>query len=445
MPKLTNSLEKRIEALNFLFSLLKPVPKEWLSGENSGEKSKAKGMQPLPCNNYRELCAAWKGALKWTDGLDRALCVMLAAIASVETLGEQLWVKIIGPASCGKSTLCEAVSVNRRYVLAKSTIRGFHSGYQTDDKAEEDHSLVALLSGKALVTKDGDTLLQAPNVKQILAEGRDLYDRVSRTHYRNKTSRDYVGVRMVWLLCGTSSLRSIDQSELGERFLDCVIMEGIDDAMEDEVGWLVANRTQRNLGLPTDGRVETQYPPELRKAMQLTGGYIDYLRENTNELLNGVRHSPEALKMCQRLAKFIAIMRARPSIMQGESAEREFSARLIQQLIRLANCLAIVMNRGELDEEVLHRVWQVAMDTARGSTLKLAKSMYEEGDNGCAIRSLASDISQSDYTTRNLMRFLRKIGGVQCFSAEIGKGLRAERWRLTPGLKKLCEEVKAFP
>src|SRR5690606_14950694 len=123
-----------------------------------------------------------------------------------------------------------------------------------DDGSGEDYSLISKLGGKTLVVKDGDTLLQSPNLGQILSEARDLYDTVSRSSYRTKQGgRDYQGVRMTFILCGTSSLRKIDSSELGERFLDCVIMEGIDNDLEDEILWRVANRVERNMGVEADG------------------------------------------------------------------------------------------------------------------------------------------------------------------------------------------------
>ena len=146
--------------------------------------------------------SAWRKALKWTDGLDCALSVMLASVTSTMQVGDQLWVKIIGPASCGKSTLCEALSVNDKYILAKSTIRGFHSGYKSDRDGTEDNSLIVQVRNKTLITKDGDTILQSPNLGQILSDARDLYDCTTRSHYKNKMGKDYVGVRMTWILCG---------------------------------------------------------------------------------------------------------------------------------------------------------------------------------------------------------------------------------------------------
>ena len=308
----TGGLEHRLTALEGLLGRLSPVPQEWLSGRSRASTAGQLGqggtttLECLPCDSYSTMILAWRKALKWTDGLDHALAAMLASIASVRCVGDQLWLKVLGPASCGKSVLCEALSINTRYVLAKSTIRGFHSGFKAGPGGdEEDNSLIAQLYDKTLVTKDGDTLLQSPNLPQILAEARDLYDCTSRTHYRNKMSKSYSGVRMTWLLCGTSSLRAIDQSELGERFLDCVIMDKIDTELEDEILWRVANRANRNVSLETNGKAETQYEPELARAMQLTGGYIDYLRENATVVMAATETPEWAMIRCTRLGKLV--------------------------------------------------------------------------------------------------------------------------------------------
>ena len=45
--------------------------------------------------------------------------------------------------------MCEALSTNEEFILAKSTIRGFHSGYRLEGGGQdEDHSLIALVDGK---------------------------------------------------------------------------------------------------------------------------------------------------------------------------------------------------------------------------------------------------------------------------------------------------------
>ena len=431
----------RVIALSSIFSRIAPIPSEWISGR---KKSSAKGkaeIECLPCTKWKELINQWRKALKWTDGLDKALSVMLASVISTKAIGDQLWIKVIGPAACGKSTLCEALSIAKKYVKATSTMRGFHSGFKTDRGGNEDNSLVAQLYDKTLVTKDGDTLLQSPNLGQILSEARDIYDRTSRTHYRNKMGKDYEGLSMTWILAGTSSLRCLDSSELGERFLDCVIMEGIDEDLEDEILIRVANRTKQGMALEANSEQTThQTDPELTKAMQLTGGYVNHLRENANELLARIGDTPEAMKAFTRLGKFVAFMRARPSSRQKETAEREFAPRLVSQLTRLGVCLAAVMNRTTLDEEVVRRVRLIALDTARGISLELMK-LLNESENGYDSASIPIVLQHKREDVYTLLRFLKRIGVIHTVSIERAGVKGKPRWVMTDRFKKLYDEV----
>ncbi len=435
----------RIARLADLLGLLTPAPLDWLKG--SRRRAGGKGgttMELEPCESYARLTTAWRKALRWTEGLDHALAVMLAAVASTKAVGDQLWVKIIGPAACGKSTLCEAISVCKEYVVAKSTIRGFHSGFREEGGgSNEDNSLVSLLYDKTLVTKDGDTLLQSPNLAQILSEARDLYDSTARTHYRNKMSKDYEGIRMTWILCGTSSLRQIDASELGERFLDAVIMEGIDDELEDEVLWRVANRADRNLSLEADGEAATRYEPELAEAMALTGGYVKWLRENATAVMPTIDNPEEAIRLCTRLGKFVAHMRARPSTRQEETAEREFASRLVSQLVRLGKCLALVTNRRSVDDTVMARVKRVALDTARGQTLTIAAHLRQAGRKGLRVDTLALYLAKDTPKVQAMLRFMLQIKMVEHFQEEQQRGIRGTRirWRLTPRMTRLYDQV----
>ncbi len=592
----TTALAARLDSLNHLMRKLVPVPAKWLNGSSRASNSGVDGKPPsgtiecIPCNEYKKLSLSWKKAMKWTAGLDHALSSMLASIASTCTVGDQLWLKVIGPAAClhgdtpiydpiaektktvkerteeclpfhvwsiqkdntikaskafpphrsfhleemfviefhsgrklkvtgnhriltgteydrvcyiqdffhihknfhlplfskiesdnnpyyeedtiksidslgqhffydfhvpgtnnywaegffhhncGKSTLCEALSVNKKHILAKSTLRGFHSGYIKEGSTkDQDNSLLSELRNKTLITKDGDTLLQSPNLPQILSEARDIYDGASRTSYRNAMSKNYEGVRMTWLLCGTSSLRSIDSSELGERFLDCVIMETIDDELEDEILSRVAYRASKNVSLETDGKVQTHYDPALVQAMSLTGGYIDFLKEDTAAKLELVDMPTRSLEKCIRLGKFVAFLRARPSIHQDENAERELASRLVSQHIRLAKCLSLVLNHNTVNEVVMKRIRRIALDTSRGVTLDITNQLYVEE---LEARALAIRLGKVQTLISKLLRFLSQIGVVENFREEKVEGLRTTpKWRLTEKMNKLYSDV----
>ena len=449
----TDKLSDRLRALQALLGDLVPLNSEAVRSHstdstdhtthNGGNTSSDGGDNCIQkeCTSYKQLSVAWRKALKWTEGLDRALVVMLASVSSTKAVGDQLWIKIIGPAACGKSTLCEALSVNDQYVLAKSTIRGFHSGFRMDggDK-EQDNSLIAMVKDKTLITKDGDTLLQSPNLQQILSEARDVYDRTSRTHYRNAMSKNYDGINMTWLLCGTSSLRSIDNSELGERFLDCVIMEGIDEDLEDEILRRVVNKAERNVGQAITDNAESQHDPALMEAMALTGGYVSYLRENAAIGLAEVCMSEESKQQCLNLGKFVAYMRARPSIHQEENAERELASRLVSQHVRLAKCLAFVLNENEASDKVMHRVKKVAMDTSRGRTLEISKALLTE--ESMPPNAIALKVQIFEPEVKRLLRFLRRIGVTKTTSKVSSNGVRSSvKWCLTSKFRRLMNKV----
>lgn len=433
-------MEAKTKKLLQLFDLLEPVPDDWL--REAGSKSEGGEVKCLTCDNYKTVISAWRKALKWTDGLDCALSVMMASISSTMSVGDQLWIKVVGPASCGKSSLCEALSVNRNYVYPKDTFTGLSSGYQTDQEGKENLSLVDKLDGKTLLINDGDTLLQMPNLTQIFSQLRAFYGRNLRSQFKNKMSKDHEAISTTVIICGTSSLRSMDTSELGERFLDCVIMEGIDEDLEDEILWRVVNKSVKNMSTEVDGRPETQQSPEMTEAMSLTGGYIDYLRKNTQRKLDAIEVPEWALHKCMRLGKFVALLRSRPSKTQVETAEREFAARLVSQHSRLMLTLALVLNRKKIDKEVLRRTVKVALDTSRGTTFMIVKYLHDKGE--APVNAIATHTGIYDAEVRKLLKFLRQIKVVTFKSAKLnGVKNRSNKpqWRLTNMMDKLYKSV----
>jgi hypothetical protein len=373
--------------------------------------------------------------MKWIDGLDHGLVTMLSSVISTMTLGDQLWFKIMGPPSSGKSTLCEAISTAKEYVLAKSTIRGFHSGSSDND---EDNSLIVQMKSKTLVVKDADTILKMPGRDQMLSEARDIYDTVSRASYRiKKVSRDYEGVRTSMLWCGTSALRELDASELGARFLDCYVMKEIDDELEDDINWRVANRSLRLIGTSANGKPETRQDPDMTTAMQLTGGYVNYLRENAETILSAIYMDEAAVRFCTRLGKFVALLRARPSTKQSELVQRELGARLVSVLVRYACCCAGVLNYTKVNDEVLNRTARIACDTADGISLNIASYLYNKGSAGAEAKGVSLSINEGDAETRAMLRFLKKIKVVEVFEGKANKN----RWRLTERMRKLYADV----
>jgi hypothetical protein len=439
---------ERVRRLGKLLGMLKPVPPEW--AHNPGGTPGRVELELLPCSDWRELRMGWERAMHWIPGMERAMTCMLAAAMSTRLLGDQLWVMVISPPSTGKTVLCEALSVNRTYVKALDTLRGFYSGYQSDKEGVEDTSLVPQIRNKTLVVKDGDGLLSAPN-----REHRGLYDTAGRSSFRNKTSREYEGVRFSFVLCGTPALRQLDGSELGERFVVVRVVDEIDDDLEDEIGLRKINQLRYHRA-EADGRADSLDGPEMIKVKRLTGGYVDHLRRNALDLYRAVEMGDEAARLVTRYGKFVALLRSRPSKKQEEEVCREMSTRLVSQLGRLALCAAAVWQRPAVDADVLALVRRVALDTARGLGLDVVRYVASQGRKGAFTAAIAPACHMTEPKAKDILHHLRRLKVLAYLPAAPGAAAGARnaalgggavtgtprlKWYLTERMARLYEEV----
>lgn len=428
----------RARAVVSLTTRLTPPPAEWVGGGGAGKGVQDDSSDCLPCSSWADLRLAWQKAFVWTTGLDTTLAVMLSSVASTMSVGDQLWLEVLSPASTGKTALAEALGVNKQYVFCTSVFTGFHSGWKTDARGKTDHGLLEKVKGKTLVIKEGDTLLRNPARDQILSEMRDVYDKVSRVHYKHGVSRSHEGVPMTFILCGTGGLKELDSAELGARFLVCELMGEIDEGLEEDIMRRAMHRTIRNMSTQANGKLESQYSPEQVLAMQKTGGYVSWLRENAQRKMDKMAFPGESFDKCRNLALLVAFMRARQSKKQEESVEREMGTRLGCQLVRLAMCLAVVMNRRSVDADVMGRVQKVAIDTASGHTLRMAGHLINAGHKGMGTDSLANRMGETVQSLVSKLHFLLKIKVVERFRERTAPGVSGDlRWRLTERVARL--------
>lgn len=432
-----------------ILSKVKPIPSEWVNevsssangkinkpGHLSHSKNGSVELEPLPCKSWKELLDGWKPAAKMHDGLVGMLGCGLATVLSTPARGTQLWMKMVGPPSSGKTTIAEALGVAKKYAKITSINTGIHSGYKEDGK---DFSLLALCKNKCLIIKDGDTLLQATNKEQTLADLRDIYDRASRTHYKNGVVNEYENFSMTMLLCGTDSLRILDSSELGERYLDWVVIERMEAEMESEIGKRVAYQAIRNSRSKSDDGGEGVDSPEKVHAKRLTAGYLEYLSSNTFELIEQIEFPDAAIEQCQNYALLTAYSRSRPSKKQEESNHRELSFRLIEQKTRLALYLALALQKKSVDSEIMRYIRRVTFNTSRGRTYELIKHLYSFQDDGATPERLAIRTNHGVEKEKSYLEFLRHIDAVETFNPTKLRG--GMKWRLTSRVHELYRTV----
>ena len=432
------SLSGRIASLKLLLSQIKPVPEDWKTGGPSSVVHEAV-IDQIKCESWVVLLNQWKRALRWTPGLEGALAVMLATVISTRAVGDQLWFMVVSPPSSGKTTLGEGLAVDKQYVFSKDTFNGFHSGY--DIGTGEDHSPILNMFDKTFIIKDADTLLTNDNREGVLAELRAVWDRSFRASKKIKNkSNDYFG-NMTVLLLGTSKLRMLDASESGARFLTYSIMDEIDTDLEDEILLRVINNAVSSLAFESNGSMSSQYDPEKLKAMQMTGGYVHYLRENANELLSSVSFGEEEKTACVKYGKFVAYLRGRPSKQQDEVQDREFAARLVSQFGRLAGCVAAVTQKHSVDFSVMKLVKQVALDTAKGKTLDMMRWLRTKNKGlGLDPRGLTAYLGDDIRKVQPLLNYLAKINAVEIWKEALPYGIESDpKYRLTPRMKALYD------
>lgn len=422
----------RTTLLSDLTTNLTPVPISWT-------EPKVESIAPDTCKDWGTLTDAWRKAMKWTEGLDKTLSIMLSTIASTTMTDDQLWLRVIGAPSSGKSEMCKALAVSKKYSLLNSVSTGFHSGYMTEDR--RDHSLLSRCRNKTLITKDGDPLLQNPNLRKILSQGRDIYDTVSNAHYGNSIKRDYEGYRMTWILCGTDGLRMLDSSELGERFIDCE-MDQVDESVISAINRRVAMRIISNRGLEANCKAETSNSPAMVQAMRLTGGYVEYLRENGGQLRSKLDSpSDEVISHCDTLSRLVADLRARPSKRQDEKASKEMPYRVNAQLVKLALCLSIVLNKDRVDNEVMRRVCAIAFDTCGGRSMKIVGLLRDSDNTGRDVESVCMNIGDPDgKETKKLLKFMREVDIIRVFFLKGALKIRP-RVKLTERFVKLYDRA----
>jgi hypothetical protein len=436
-------LAGRAPLVKELLDRIQVIPSDWIPGRTLVAKKRGgTEIEVLACSQWKDLENSWRKAMTWTPGLGRALPAMLACIPAIRMPDAQLWMKIISPPSTGKTSLAEALGVNKKYVKEVSNFRGFHSGFMTDARGTEDHSLIAMLRDMLLIIKDADTLLKAPNRDQILAEMRDAYDTNSTATYRTSVKRDYKGYRFGVIMCGTESLLELDAAELGARFLDCVIMDGIDDELETDVNRRKFFSVFRNRGVEANGDLETHREADLLRAMQLTAGYVTHLKENGSELLRNIDDSnaEDLVGEFDAMSKFVAFLRSRPPKKQDEITAREMSVRLNVQLTKLALCEAVVLGHNQVDKEIMERVRKIALDTARGRIYNLVRRLVGVGREGATVYALSRWLNETEDKVRKELRHLYRIKAVEHYD-KIEGGQKKRMARLTRTLEAICKKV----
>ena len=438
-------LKERIQRLHLLLQKVTKIPAEWAVA--SGDCGGGDRIEPLFCKSWATVESEWMKCMRWRQEISDVFSAMMAVAASTSQAGDQLCLQVVADAGSGKGRMCDALLVSH-HCFPLRHFTGFHSGKKGEEG--KDLSLIGRINHKTLITPEGDTLVSSPMYHELMSQMRQIYDGSTGSIFKTTDNdMEWKGLRTPWILACTPALLDHDQSRVGDRFLRVRLHRPAGDERRQIV--LAAMRSQRSSVIETSngsgGGVEQRW----QRAYALAGGYVNWLRENLADAVRHVDMNGQAEWHLADLAELIADMRARPNPDQRKQEvhdTKELPTRLGSQLVRLAMCLAVVMNKESVDKEVLRRVRKVALDTSYGRTMDLCRwffavdtgtrRTYQDG-NGLMTALLARWAGYDESKLLAYLNFLAKIEVVEHAATPQSSGY----WKLTPRVAELYLNIHA--
>lgn len=449
---LTSSKDRNV-ALQDMMTKVEDVPESWFIVGPDNNHPHVSSTESKECNTWDKCEGYWKEAMRWRTDMSDALAVLFAVCASTQQAGNQLFLDLVGSAGSGKTTLAEGLLVSH-YCHHLEHLTGFHSGWKMEGDRDKDCSPIARMNGKTLVTPEFDIMRSSPRYTELMGQTRRIFDGKSGATYKNSDKDTlYVGLRTPWIRAGTPAIMDTDQASMGDRFLRFIIP---DPDTEDEKRNIMraALRSERAAMMEqANGTAGSVVDSKMRIAHALTGGYVDWLRVHTEELLPNIDVPISAEDHCIDLAELSADLRARPNEDKRKREvhnSKELPTRLARQNIRLATCLAVVFNKKLVDSDVLRIVRKVALDTAHGHSLNIVRWLcspnYKAGGRsyqecgGLTIETLSMWSNMSTERLHNYLMFLRDIGVLEWRNARQSSGM----WVLTERTYNLYWRVTGY-
>jgi predicted transcriptional regulator len=437
------------KGLAFIDSLIEAVslspPKE---SYTSGDVSESFAVEPIECSTFRELCEHYARALYFPESLRDSLAFLSAMAISTNMGGDPIFGRLIGPPGSGKSTLAVAFAASTKHVIMPSILTGFHSGYigQGSDK-KKDSSLIPLINHKMVIVKDADSIMSSPSRDRVLSELRDLFDGNSMAAYRNRKVSQYNDIQTTFLLCGTDALRALNKTYLGERFLDCEIFD-----VEDTRPYLESARrnTMATLGgffakgATSKPDNDTIKPETLAVVKAATVGYLQTLFSTAHTKQMPTMPDTTA-SVIDNMGQLLSYMRAKPQREGHDLSYRprpELGTRLVSQFTKLGVCLAIVLDKPTIDDEIVKLIRNRFRDTARGFRLEIVQALMKRRKSGMSVFQLHRHMNLPETTIRNIIREMQELDMVTRIERPNNSGIRGRNrhmWQLKDFLVELYE------
>lgn len=342
----------------------------------------------------------------WTPQLQLGLLVGCASSVSLRFSGQPLWVFHVGPPSSGKSLLNRAIGGHRMSVEI-SKVTGLMSG---SDNIGSD--IIHDINNHVWCCKDFTTMLDMPpaQLARFFGEARDAYDGFTSSKYLTGKSTRIDKVNFSCVLGVTHDIMSRDFTALGERFLKVDITSPMDGCDDDLIMNAMEENKQFHKEFDKNDPNEAARESSEATLRAMTAGFIDSLWNIPPSEVD-IQWSKEAYQTVINCARFLSYSRTQSRTdRQGDllyMPVHEVPRRTTRQLVKLANCLAVVQNKRNIDQDILNQVASVSLDSVYGFVRDILLNLFSELDNGLTTDEL---IAQTQIPKTTIDKRLKHLG-----------------------------------
>jgi hypothetical protein len=324
-----------------------------------------------------------------TENVRQGMAICYATILSRVFSGDNpIWMLLVGEPGCGKTMVMRSAAQCESVVyMSNLTSTNLISGAKTKD--DSDPSLLNQLKGKVLILKDYTEILSLSDSAktQLVGTMRGIFDGEAERHYGTGVSRKYPDCAFP-LLAGVTPVIHYKQhavTAMGERYLRFDFMKDKSDA-----GRIVEASLK-------SGDVK------LSKVMApIINGFID--REYTLDDLP--KATPRLLEQCWHIGNILGSLRTTSIIKEEDTdgyAFGEVGTRPAMQLRNLARCLAYVLEKKEIDDEVHSLINTITLDTCIPKHVRIISCLSKDPGKEISEISRETKINRQEINRRMVL------------------------------------------
>jgi hypothetical protein len=374
--------------------------------------------------------------------------VFLATCLDRKIPGEPLWLFIVAPSGTFKTELIRSTKgLPNLYTLSSLTSKTLVSGKvikpENGDEEIQVLGLAKELDGKVLLIKDFTVILDLPSMErgEIFSQLRDIYDGYTEKAFGNFPEPIRINCKM-GLIAGVTP--AIDKYQkilvvLGERFLK------IRSSTVDRDG---VKKASQNSG----------HEEEMRKEIGVA--VKSFLMHAKPSIMKLTDEQENTIVDC---ATYVSLMRThvyvkynyKGEIIEIEPTEPESPTRIVKQLTKMANLLAVVRSHEKIEDVDIKTVKRIAQDTAIPKRQKIVEALLKlgcstakakiAGESGLNFKTVQQELEKMESLSM-ITLYSDKDGGTCCFTKDFQKLVEVQNTCLsspsspTPEKPKTCHD-----